>query len=57
MQALGAGQSAGVQAVTKDLCSELAQLATAALMAGDVNATRLIATTFIQGGCRCRLGC
>lgn len=38
-----------MQAVTSDLCSELAQLAITALYDGDANAARLIAAAFIQG--------
>ncbi|KAL4451353.1 hypothetical protein ABPG77_009425 [Micractinium sp. CCAP 211/92] len=49
-QALGAVQDAGVQAVTSNLCSQLAQLATTALYNEDANAARLIAAAFIQGG-------
>lgn len=48
-QALGAVQDAGVQAVTSDLCLQLAQLATTALYNEDANAARLIAAAFIQG--------
>ena len=56
VQALGAVQDAGVQAVTSDLCSQLAQLATTALYNGDANAARLIAAAFIQGEWQLQLG-
>ena len=51
MQAIGGVQAAGVQAVTNDVCSQLAQLVTDALYRGDQStAARLLAAAFVQGG-------
>ena len=52
VQTLGAVQTAGVQTVTTDVCSQLATLVLNALRAGDITtASRLISTVYIQGGC------
>ena len=52
MQAIGAVQDAGVQAVQDDVCSQLARLVTDALYRGDqATAARLLAAAFVQGGC------
>ena len=52
VQTLGAVQTAGVQTVTTDVCSQLASLVLNALRAGDITtASRLISTVYIQGGC------
>ena len=61
MQAIGAVQAAGMQAVENDVCSQLARLVTDALYRGDqATAARLLAAAFVQGegglrGCWCLL--
>jgi hypothetical protein len=50
VQTLGAVQDAGVQQVTNDVCSQLAQRVTDALYADDAtSAAGIIATAFVQG--------
>lgn len=52
---LSAVQSAGVQAVTTDVCTQLAQLALSALKSGNTDvAQRIIAVAFAEGGSSCR---
>ena len=51
VQTIAAVQSAGVQDVANDVCSQLAHLVTSALYSGDTDsAARIIATAFVQGG-------
>lgn len=50
VQTLGAVQSAGVQTVATDVCTQLASLVTGALANGDAaSAARIVSVTFVQG--------